>query len=140
MALVDFSLDDIGGVFTDLRTAITGKEIESEKDRAEMLYKLKLLENQILEGQMAINKVEASSKNWFVSSWRPLIGYICGAALAYHFILAPFLHSIFFVYEVEFPLPELEVGMLMNLLTAMLGIAGLRTWEKTKGVHNNTAE
>jgi len=140
MALMDFNLGDIGSVFKDIRESITGEVIEDPVKRAELEVKLKALQNELLKGQMAINQVEASSKSLFVSGARPFVVWIGGFALAYEFIAAPFLHSIFNVYGYDFPLPELDSGTLMALVSALLGIGGLRTYEKARGIHNNVAE
>jgi hypothetical protein len=140
MALIDFSLSDAGSLIKDIRESITGKAIEDPTKRAELEIKLKELENELVKGQMAINKVEAASRSLFVSGARPFVIWIGGFALAYEFIAAPFLHSLFNVYGYDFPLPELDSGTLMALVSALLGIGGLRTYEKAKGIHNNIAE
>jgi hypothetical protein len=140
MGLVDFSVGDIGEVFKDVREAITGEAIKDPQKEAELLYKLKLLENEQLKAQTKINEVEAASKSLFVSGWRPSIGWVGSFALAYTFVLAPFAHSVLSVYGVNYPLPELDTGLLMNLVMSMLGVAGLRTYEKANGIHNNISE
>jgi hypothetical protein len=140
MGLVDFSVGDIGEVFKDVREAITGEAIKDPQKEAELLYKLKMLENEQLKAQTRINEVEAASKSLFVSGWRPSIGWVGSFALAYTFVLAPLTHSVLSIYGVNYPLPELDTGLLMNLVMSMLGVAGLRTYEKAKGIHNNTSE
>jgi len=140
MSLIDFSLGDAGTLIKDVREAITGEAIDDPVRRAELDLKLQALNNELLKGQMEINKAEASSSNWFASSWRPFIGWVSGFALMYTFVLAPFLHSAFYAYNIEFPLPELDMGLLINLVMAMLGIAGLRTYEKANKIDKNQAE
>jgi hypothetical protein len=140
MGLVDFSVGDIGEVFKDVREAITGEAIKDPQKEAELLYKLKLLENEQMKAQTKINEVEAASKSLFVSGWRPSIGWVGSFALAYTFVLAPFMHSVLFIYGVNYPLPELDTGLLMNLVMSMLGVAGLRKYEKAKGIQNNISE
>jgi len=139
-SLLEFSLNDAGDLIKDIREAITGEAIKDPIKIAELDLRLQALNNELSKGQMEINKTEAMSSNWFVSSWRPFIGWVSGFALMYTFVLAPFLHSLFYVYEVDFPLPELDMGLLVNLVMAMLGIAGLRTYEKASGIQNNKAE
>ena len=79
--------------------------------------------------QNTVNANEAETPNWFVSSWRPSIGWVCSFALAYQYIVRPF--AVGFGWH---DLPVLD-SSLMELVTAMLGMAGLRTYEKTLGVH-----
>ena len=79
--------------------------------------------------QNTVNANEAENTNWFVSSWRPSIGWVCSFALAYQYIVRPF--AVGFGWH---DLPVLD-SSLMELVTAMLGMAGLRTYEKTLGVH-----
>ena len=106
-----------GGFATDLREAIKGKEL----DPAEMIR---------LQGE--INKLEAQNPNWFVSGWRPFIGWVSGFALAYNYVIRPLIEPL---YQINFPdiiLPVLNMGELMPILLGMLGIAGMRSYEKTK--------
>lgn len=84
--------------------------------------------------QLAVNKAEAESGNWFAASWRPSIGYICAAALAYQYLARPLLPWFATVLGADVPpLPGLD-GTLTELVFAMLGIGGLRTFEKVRGV------
>jgi hypothetical protein len=139
MGLVNFSLNDIGSIVKDIRESITGEAIKDPLKLKELDIKLKELENRLLISQMEINKAEAYHKSLFVAGARPFLLWIGGFAIAYHFIVAPFLHSTFAIYDIFFPLPKLDMGLLMNLVMAILGIAGLRTYEKAKGIHNNPA-
>lgn len=89
---------------------------------------------ELAKGQMEVNKAEASSGNKFASSWRPLIGYICGIALFYNYIFMPlFAYCAGWIGNAP-AMPALDSGELMTLLLGMLGISGLRTAEKVKGV------
>ena len=84
-------------------------------------------ELQLLVGQMEINKVEAAHKSIFVSGWRPFIGWVCGVGLLYNVLLSPIL-------DVWFTMPEIDPGLLYPVLMGMLGLGGMRTAEKFKGV------
>ena len=86
--------------------------------------------------QSEINKIEAANQNIFVSGWRPFIGWCCGGAYAYHFILQPFL--IFLVTATQrtlntAQLPQLDMGELSMVLFGMLGLGAMRSYEKVKG-------
>ena len=137
MALVNFSLGDIGELAKDLREAITGKAIEDPQKRMEFLLRLKELEQAIDLGQIEINKAEASNPNLFTSGWRPAIGWIGALALGYHFIFYPFALFVAELYGVhDINLPTIDFGVLFNLILAMLGFGGLRTIEKIKNVQD----
>jgi hypothetical protein len=86
-------------------------------------------------GQLAVNQAEATSPNVFVSGWRPFIGWVCGAALVYHYILRPMLPWLLAMAGKPMPpIPPLDMGDLITILLGMLGLGSLRSFEKTKGV------
>lgn len=86
------------------------------------------------KGQMAVNAVEAANPSIFVSGWRPFIGWTCGVAVAYEYVIVPLGTWVAAMAHVILPeAPPLDAN-LWELMTAMLGIAGLRTFEKVKGV------
>lgn len=87
-----------------------------------------------ITGQMEINKTEAASGSVFVSGWRPAIGWICGAALAYQYIARPVVSwGVIAAGHPLPPMPGLDEN-LWQLLLGMLGLGGLRTFEKLNGV------
>jgi hypothetical protein len=88
----------------------------------------------IATGQMAVNQAEASSASLFVSGWRPFIGWICGAAFAYKFVLAPAVAFGLNAAGHPVELPVLDFTEMSTVLLGMLGIGGLRTIEKIRGV------
>ena len=91
-----------------------------------------------LAGQMEINKVEASSTNWFIAGGRPFVGWICGLGLAYVAIVEPlarFAAQVWFKYNGPFPL--IDTSLTMQVLLGMLGLAAARSVEKIKGAEGN---
>ncbi len=85
--------------------------------------------------QADINKVEAENKNIFISGWRPFIGWVCGVAFAYHFVLQPILAFIIAnANNGKVELPSFDMQALSTVLMGMLGLGGLRTLEKIKNV------
>lgn len=88
----------------------------------------------IATGQMAVNQVEAGNSSLFVAGWRPFIGWICGAAFAYKFVLAPAVAFGLTAAGHPIELPVLDFTEMSTVLLGMLGIGGLRTIEKIKGV------
>jgi hypothetical protein len=89
---------------------------------------------ELAKGQLEVNKAEAASGSIFKGGWRPFIGWVCGAAFAYHFILQPMIVFGVAVAGVTIPdLPEFDMATLMPVLMGMLGLGGLRTVEKLQG-------
>jgi hypothetical protein len=90
---------------------------------------------ELAKGQLEINKAEATHKSIFVAGWRPFIGWTCGVALCWHFVLAPVTMFVCAYLAVEIPeLPTFDMGSLMTVLMGMLGLGTLRTYEKQKGL------
>lgn len=88
-----------------------------------------------LQTQTDINKIEAASTNWFVAGWRPFIGWICGAGLLYAALCEPFFRFIAkvgFHYSGEFPI--IDTTITMQILVGLLGLGGMRSFEKKTGV------
>jgi hypothetical protein len=91
-------------------------------------------DTKLVEGQLEINKIEAASSNLFVSGWRPFIGWVCGLALTYQFLIRPIVGAILQTTTHPVVFPTLEMGTLMTLLGTMLGFGAMRTTEKLQGV------
>lgn len=107
----------VGSLATDIREAIKGKEIDPNQAL------------ELIKVQGEINKLEAQHRSIFVAGWRPFIGWVCGVALAYNFIIRDIL---IFINPEWSALPPLQMGELMTVLLGMLGLGGLRTYEKLK--------
>ena len=93
------------------------------------------LEKEIISlnrAQLEVNKVEAAHNNVFVSGWRPFIGWACGVSLAYHFIIEPIIQYTLIVNNINYNTPEFDFSQLSTIVMAMLGMSGLRTYEKIK--------
>lgn len=90
-------------------------------------------DTEIAKGQLAVNQAEASSGNAYASSWRPTVGYTCVAGLVYTFLLQPLLPWFAALFGANVPpLPELDTNVLMTLLLGMLGIGGMRSFDKRR--------
>jgi hypothetical protein len=111
-------------------------EAMSEEARAnleaQVMLELAKQDFSSLMGQLEINKVEAASPNWFVAGWRPACGWVGAIALLWHFILHPVTLFAVAVYGVQLPaeLPVFDMDSLMTILLGMLGIGGMRSFEK----------
>jgi len=106
--------DNVSGLGLEIRELLKGKEIDPQK---------------LIELQAEINKIEAQHRTIFVAGWRPFIGWVCGVALAYNFILRDLL--VWFIGPEQVP-PALQMEHLMTVLIGMLGLGGMRTFEKFK--------
>jgi hypothetical protein len=120
-------------------TGLLDKFIPDADERARLAHEIATMaERQAHElalAQIEVNKAEAASTSVFKGGWRPFIGWTCGAAFSYHFVLQPL--AVFVLVSIGEPVPELpkfEMDALMTVLFGMLGLGGLRTFEKFKGV------
>lgn len=93
----------------------------------------KLLTQQNI-AQMEVNKVEAASSSLFQAGWRPAIGWIGVLALGYQFVLYPLMLWLGAAYPSLQPPKPLDSDMMFTVVTGMLGIAGMRSYEKHKGI------
>ncbi len=129
-------LSGIGGLAKDIREAITG-DISAEK-KAELAQKAAEIEAAATQGQLAINLAEAQSGKLFVAGWRPFIGWVCGFALAYHYIVKDLVTwGMALVAPGTQAPPAIQIGDLMILLGGMLGFGYMRMQEKRDGVQGN---
>lgn len=103
-----------GNLAWEIREAIKGKELDP---------------NELIQIQTKINELEAQHRSVFVAGWRPFIGWISGVALAYNFVIRDLF--IWFAQPENIP-PALAMDHLMTVLLGMLGLGGLRTYEKVK--------
>lgn len=108
-------------------------KVEADKAKAELLSMQVQGELNQLMGQLEINKEEAKNPNWFVSGWRPAAGWVSVFGLTYEFIMQPLLSWASIIVHIPVP-PAIDVDTLMVLLGSLLGIGGLRTIDKVKGV------
>jgi hypothetical protein len=95
---------------------------------------------ELAQGQIEVNKEEAKHSSVFVAGWRPAVGWVGVFALAYIFVIMPFMSFIartIFEYQGGFPVIN-GTEQLMLLLFGILGIGGMRTLEKVKGVSSDT--
>ena len=118
---------------------ILDKVIPDADEKAKLAHELATMADthaqQALLAQLEINKAEAASGSVFKGGWRPFVGWVCGVALLYHFILSPLILFGVSLTGVDIPpIPEFDMGSLMTVLMGMLGLGGLRTYEKQKGI------
>jgi len=112
-------------------TDLAGKFIQDKDAAAKMAHELATLADkqaqQAMLAQIEVNKAEAAG-NWFQASWRPLCGYVCVLGLAVNFLISPIAAGLGFM------VPQADMSVMMPVLTGMLGLAGMRSYEKVKRV------
>ena len=85
-------------------------------------------------GQMEVNKAEAAHRSIFVAGWRPAIGWACASALWFQYVLVPIAIWVAGLAGHDLaPPPKLDQA-LWGIMSGMLGLAGMRTYEKFKGI------
>ena len=120
-------------------TGLLDKVIEDKDQKAKLAHEIATLaERQAHEaamGQILTNREEAKHRSIWVAGWRPFCGWVAGFAFAYHMVLVPLLTFGIAWYGAEVPqLPAFDMDSLMTVLLGMLGLGGLRTYEKQKGL------
>ncbi len=90
--------------------------------------------HELAKGQLEVNKVEAAHKSLFVAGWRPYVGWVCGGAFTLHFIIKPILDYVLILFNIDPPDIDFDIKTLMTVLGGLLGLGGMRTYEKMKGV------
>ena len=91
-------------------------------------------ETELAKGQLIVNAEEAKSDRIFVAGWRPFIGWVCGAAFAWNWILLPTVLFLAKLYGNDVQLDRADMGEMLPVLLGMLGLGALRTTEKIKKV------
>ena len=120
-------------------TGLLDKVIEDKDQKAALAHEIATMSDnhaqQALMGQLEINKAEAASGSIFKGGWRTFIGWVCGVAFAYHFVLQPLIVFGVTAAGIDIPeLPEFDMGSLMTVMMGMLGLGGMRSIEKLKKI------
>ena len=138
----------ISGLFSAAQSLIERFFPDPEKKAAAQLELLKMqqtgelaqlaAETDLAKLQIQTNVEEAKSTNWFVAGWRPGIGWVCGAGLAYASLIEPFarfIAKVWFGYTGEFPV--ISTDLTLQILMGLLGLGAMRSVEKIKGGEAN---
>ena len=135
----------IGRIIGLIDKAVPDKTLR-EKLKAEMNTLQMTLQNQVQLAQIDVNKEAMKHKSLFVAGARPFILWTCGVAICYHYIL---YDQIVWAWtsaqamgyiptHMEHP-PRMDLTQLWPLVFGLLGIGGMRSWEKSKGIEGNKA-
>jgi len=119
-------------------TGLLDKFIEDKDQKAALAHEIATMSQkyaqEIAQGQMAINEVEAASSSLMVSGWRPFIGWTCGLGMFGNFITIPFSNFVLALLELDIVIPLVPLETMMPVLMGMLGLGAMRTYEKKSGV------
>ena len=120
------ALKTISKVIDDLHT--------SDEEKLDKKILMQRIQQKLAEKQLDVNAKEAGHRSIFVSGWRPFIGWCGGFALAFEFILSPGIEWYSKFAGLNLLAPEIQTGPLLAIVTSMLGVASLRSFEKAKGL------
>ena len=122
----------VANVIDDLHT--------SDEEKLQLKNRFEEIQAKLKAKQMDINLADAQSTAGGLSGmiqriWRPLIGFGCALAIMFEYVVKPFLLFFLATFQIEIlPLPEMDMGTLMPLVMALLGMGALRTYEKKSGL------
>jgi hypothetical protein len=90
-----------------------------------------------IKAQLEINNTEAKHNSLFVSGWRPAVGWTCCLGMAANFLLIPMTNFVLALASSDITIPLIELETMLPVLLGMLGLGGMRSFEKSKGVERN---
>ena len=112
---------------------LDGKASKEELEHEAAQHNLSA-EVQLALAQVMLNSKEATHPSIFVAGWRPAVGWICAIILLFNFVLGPLAGAMGFM------IPVLDAATMMPVLLGMLGVGGMRSFEKMKGVHRDNLD
>jgi len=119
-------------------TELLSKVIPDKTERERLAYEISTLaERQAHEQMMAqleVNKTEAGHISLYVAGWRPFIGWSCGIAMAFNYIGVPVIETVSVINGTPLTINPLDLEVMMPVLLGMLGLGGMRSYEKRNGV------
>ena len=119
-------------------TNLVGKFIEDKDKKNELAHQLRTMAErhaqELAKGQIAANTEQAKHPSLFVAGARPAIMWICALGLLTQFFIMPIAEWATAIWMPEISLPKLQTGELMTLTLSLLGLGGMRSYEKSKGV------
>jgi len=112
-------------------TKLLDKVIEDKDQKNALAHEIATMAErhaqELAQGQLEVNKVEAAHKSLFVAGWRPAIGWVCALGLFYNVILAN-------IIGIWVDVPEIDTTLLVPVMMGMLGLGAMRSYEKVQGV------
>lgn len=119
-------------------SALLSRVIPDKSERDKLAHEIATIaekqSHEQIMAQLNVNKIEAAHKSLYVAGWRPFIGWSCGIAMAFNFIGLPLINTFSVLYDTPLELPPLDLEVMMPVLLGMLGLGGMRSFEKRTGV------
>lgn len=119
------------GSLIEPATKLLDKVIEDKDQKNALAHEIATMAErhaqELAQGQLEVNKVEAAHKSLFVAGWRPAIGWVCALGLFYNVILAN-------IIGIWVDVPEIDTTLLVPVMMGMLGLGAMRSYEKVQGV------
>lgn len=131
-SVADLLKDGLDKIFPDKTQAEAAKAQLALAEQQGQLQELQSLLDAD-KAQTAVNAVEAASANLFVSGWRPFVGWVCGVALAWQFVVEPVVTFTLTVSGHPVTLPVMNFNELQTVLYGMLGLGAMRSYDKKHG-------
>ena len=118
-------------------TGLLDKFIEDKDQKSALAHEIATMSQKYAQesalAQIAVNKVEAASPSLFTSGWRPATGWVCVLGMAGNFLVIPFANFVMaLTMDVPITVPLIPLDTMLPVLLGMLGLGGLRTFEKTR--------
>jgi len=119
-------------------SSLLDKVIPDADERNRLAHEIATLaerqSHEIAKAQIEVNEREADHQSLFVSGWRPAVGWICCIGLGCNYLFIPMANFVLVISDSSVTVPALDLSEMMPVLLGMLGLGGLRSWEKTRGV------
>lgn len=128
------SVSAVVGLASTILNKLWGNKDDELKRQFILELQTRVGELDLAKKQIDVNIAEASNSNLFVSGWRPCVGWVCALSFSWTFVIQPLFTYLVVISGHTAPnIPPLDMSTLMTILMGMLGMAGLRTYEKVKG-------
>lgn len=146
MAALMFGVDDVANAVLGVASKVIDRVWPDPAAQAQAKFQLLQLaqdgtlkqlmaDTDLAKAQDAINQVEASNTSIFVAGWRPFVGWVCGCALGFNYVAAPLGNWIAALAGSHAAIPMLDFSVMSPILTGMLGLGAMRTYEKVQGIN-----
>ena len=138
-----FPLIPIIGLISGILDKVIPDKGAAEKAKQELSLLLANQEFQTQLAQINTNLEEAKSPNWWVAGWRPCVGWVCALTFAYTYLILPLLNYAVYTFGTAemignvAKLPPLDLDMMLPILLGMLGLGGMRSYEKARNSSGN---
>jgi hypothetical protein len=120
------------GPVTGLLERVIPDKTEANRLAHEITTMAEKQAHELAKSQLEVNKEEAKHESIFVSGWRPATGWCIVSAMCGNFMIIPFTNFVMELMEKDIVIPLIPMDTMMPVLLGMLGLGGLRTYEKTR--------